>query len=562
MSYKIVPFNAPGLSGFPLRLLTALAELPGFGAIIATKFFADIGLKQFRRTDARGLGWSVHPVFEHEMGDICREMDAGGVDLARADSIEPPSRLPFETAGDFTAAYLTGLTSPLKVGHQVVAWHMECEARPPALRAIVAMDAEDVLKQARISAARYEAGTPLGPLDGVPVAVKDEMDQAPYPTSVGSRVRVARPALADAEIVARLRKAGAILIGKANMHELGLGVTGINPHWGAVRNPYDPARMTGGSSSGPAAAVAAGYCPIALGADAGGSIRIPAAFCGVFGLKPTFGRLSERGVAPLCMTMAHVGPIAACVRDLAIAYALMAGRDPADPNTGHQPAPTLAALDSSLAGRRIGVYKPWFEDAAPSVVQACSGMLDAFADAGVEIVEIDLPGLNLLRTVHLITIASEILASQWDADGRRRVYSHDLRLNFALSRYLTGRDYVHAQRLRADLCQHFYQTLTQVDAIATPTIGLTAPQIPQQALTTGLADISLTDNIMRFITAANVTGLPAVTFPAGYDELGLPIGCQLIGRAWTEDVLLRFAAAGERLVRWRNPAIHRRLLPQ
>ena len=560
MPYTIVPFKALALSGFPLRVMTALSELPGIGAAIAAKFFSDIGVNQLRATDARGLGWAAHPVFSQARTSVTEDSEAVA-DSAAACRLPRAEQLPFETAADFIDAYNTGRTTPLKVALEVIAWHQACEIREPALRAIIAMNAEDVVKQGRISAARYELESPLGPMDGVPVVVKDEMDLVPYPTTVGSRLDGVLPAKADAEIVARLRRAGALLIGKANMHELGLGVTGINPHLGTARNPYNPLRMTGGSSSGPAAAVAAGYCPIGLGADAGGSIRIPSAFCGVFGLKPTFGRLSERGVAPLCMSMGHVGPIASSARDLALAYAVIAGRDPGDPNTHHQPAPTLAALDQPIAGLRLGIYRPWFEDATPAVLRSCKMMLDALAKAGAEIVEIEIPDLHLLRTIHLVTIASEILASQWDAEGRRRAFNCDLRMNFALSRYLSGRDYVHAQRLRADVCQHFYSALASVDAIVTPTVGVTAPEIPVKSLTTGLADISLTDRIMRFITAANLTGLPAVTFPAGYDEYGLPIGFQAIGRAWEEDLLLRIAAEGERAVLWRHPPIHRHLLP-
>jgi Asp-tRNA(Asn)/Glu-tRNA(Gln) amidotransferase A subunit family amidase len=158
----------------------------------------------------------------------------------------------------------------------------------------------------------------LGPLDGVPIAVKDELDQVPYATTAGTRFLGREPASSDATVVARLRSAGALLVGKTNMHEVGLGITGVNPHHGTSRNPYDPARITGGSSSGSAAAVAAGLCPIAVSADAGGSIRIPAALCGVVGLKPTFGRMSERGAAALCWSLAHIGVIGASSADVAL----------------------------------------------------------------------------------------------------------------------------------------------------------------------------------------------------------------------------------------------------
>lgn len=198
----------------------------------------------------------------------------------------------------------------------------------------------------------------------------------------------------DAEPVARLRRAGALLIGKANMHEIGMGVTGLNPHHGPARNPYLPNRATGGSSSGSAAAVAAGLCPIAVGADGGGSIRIPASLCGVVGLKPTFSRVSEHGAAPLCWSLAHVGPIAVSARDAALALSVMAGADPKDPHTLGQPPLDFAELErGDLSGLRIGVYWPWFEDAEADVVRLGKQLLETLVEAGAELREIEIGDL-------------------------------------------------------------------------------------------------------------------------------------------------------------------------
>ena len=195
----------------------------------------------------------------------------------------------FSSAWDYAAAYRSGAISPEEVAQKLLAAILSSNAANPPLRAMINVKPEEVLRMARESGERYENESPLGPLDGVPVAVKDEIDMLPYPTTVGTSFLGKSPAAEDATVVRRMRLAGALLIGKANMHEIGIGVTGMNPHHGTARNPYNPAHYTGGSSSGPAAAVASGLCPIAIGADGGGSIRIPSSFCGVVGLKSTFG---------------------------------------------------------------------------------------------------------------------------------------------------------------------------------------------------------------------------------------------------------------------------------
>ena len=216
----------------------------------------------------------------------------------------------FRTVRDYARAYRDGTITPEEVARRVLDAIAASDAGERPLRAFIASDREDVLGQARAAAARIRAGRPLSLLDGVPVAVKDEVDQTPYPTTVGTTFLGRGPCAEDATSVARLRVAGALLIGKANMHEIGINPNGANAHYGPARNPYDPARDSGGSSSGPAVAVAAGLCPVSLGADGGGSIRIPASLCGMVGLKPTFGRISEHGAAPLDWSVAHLGPSA------------------------------------------------------------------------------------------------------------------------------------------------------------------------------------------------------------------------------------------------------------
>lgn len=564
MAYDLQSVKAPRVAGPMFRVVARLCESPLTGPLLGRKLLRDLGVGKLRASPpAETLpigppGLLAGP----ERVVVDGPATAGAADpLAAAAALaRPPAGFPLETAADFTAAYQAGTSDPLRVAEAILAAVAASEAHDPPLRLLIAQDAADLRAQAAAAADRWRKGAPLGPLDGVPVAVKDELDQRPYPTTVGTSF-LRTPAAEDAAVVARLRRAGALLLGKTNMHEIGLGVSGLNPHHGPARNPYDPGRMTGGSSSGPAAAVAAGLCPIAVGADGGGSIRIPAGLCGVVGLKGTFGRFSEHGAFPLCWSLAHVGPLAASVRDLALAYAVMAGPDEADPNTLAQPPLTLpAAAEGSLAGVRLGVYRPWFEHAEPGVVATCDALVDELRRAGATVVSIEIPELELLRIVHVVTIVSEMLSSLSRHAEHRREHGPETRVNLALARFLTSNDYVSAQRHRVRLCAHFDRVLREVDAIVTPATGRAAPPIRPDAARTGESDLGLTMEIMRFAPPANVTGLPAVSLPAGYDPEGLPVGLQVMGRPWEEHVLLRIAAVAEQQVTRRSPRFHRRLL--
>jgi len=339
-------------------------------------------------------------------------------------------------------------------------------------------------------------------------------------------------------------------------------VTGLNPHHGTPRNPYDPGHYTGGSSSGPAAAVAAGLCPVAIGADGGGSIRIPSSFCGLVGLKATFGRVSEFGAAPLAWSVAHLGPLAATAADAALAYAVIAGPDSKDPHSLHQPAPTLEGWDDlDLSDLTLGVYWPWFRHASADTVSACEALLKEFERMGAKVHEVAIPDLEAARVAHTITIAAEMSAALAHTYAEHH-HEHglDVRLNLALAREFTARDYIKCQRVRTGMIRNFNRALEQVDVIITPTTALPAPAIPQGALPDGESDLSTLVEIMRFTTPANMTGQPAISFPAGYNDAGLPIGMQAMGRAWQEQTLLRLALAAGQVVERRGPQVHYEML--
>lgn len=559
MSYDLKPMKAPRLAGKMLRGLVVMIENPATGALLADKLLRDAGVAALRIIETHGGPAVRLPVFQH--GQPVAACDGPSVDLAAVATAAarhaPPSDgfVP-ETAADFVSAYRAGSKTPSAVAERALEIIGASDRLDPPMRALIAYGRDDLQQQAAASTERYRKGESLGPLDGVPVAVKDELDQVPYPTTVGTSFLGRQAATTDAAVVARLRAQGALLIGKANMHEIGMGVTGLNPHHGTARNPYDPARATGGSSSGSAASVGMGLCPIAVGADGGGSIRMPAALCGQVGLKATFGRISEHGAAELCWSVAHVGPIAATVRDCAIAYAVMAGPDRNDPNSLLQPAPSFA-LSDDVRGVKLGIYRPWFEDADPGVVSQCKAALEQLVTAGAELVDITIPELEVMRVAHLITIVTEMTAAHQQHYRRHRTdYGLDVRLNLMLGRRLQGYDYVHAQRHRARVWNHFAKALSACDAIVTPSTACTAPLLPTDALDSGESNLDVAGQIMRFATAANLTGLPAITVPVGYDAGGLPIGLQFMGRAWEEHRLFGFAAAVEARIRRRPPRVH------
>lgn len=545
VTYDLKSVKMPYLSGFALRLFTELMESP-LRSLLLPKLLRDAGIAALReqRFDEPP---TLHPLhFTHEPAEVTACVPE--IELPGPPALAQPG-FHFATVHDYARTYREGSISSVEVAERV-------------LRAIIAVNREDVLRQAEAATQRIRRGEALSIFDGVPVAVKDEMDMVPYPTTVGTAFLGKVSAAEDATVVARMRAAGALLIGKANMHEIGIGVTGQNPHHGTPRNPYDPAHYTGGSSSGPAAAVAAGLCPVALGADGGGSIRVPAAFCGVVGLKATFGRVSELGAAPLDWSVAHLGPLAATATDTALAYSIIAGPDGRDPISLHQPAPTLGGWDNlDLRGLTLGVYAPWFRHATADMVSTCEALVQAFVSMGATVREVTIPDLEAARVAHVITIASEMAQAlaHYHADHHRE-YSLDVRMNLALARAFTARDYIQAQRVRTRMMVHFAHVLRDVDAIITPATGLPAPVIPPTAFPDGDSDLTTLAEIMRFVTPANLTGLPAIAFPAGYTETGLPVGMQAIGRPWQEPTLLRLALAAEQAVERRAPQMFYDLL--
>ncbi len=550
--YDLKSVKMPRLVGGVLKIFLAAMENKVTGPLLYPKLLSDAGL-----TSLKKLSVDEVPTFYNHWDKPKKAAPA--VDMGKWITTKRAQKkgFSFPSARDYAEAYRKGRTNPEEVAQLLLKLIEESNNSDPALNAIIKIDHDNFISQARASARRWKKGKPTSIFDGVPLAVKDEVDMIPYGTSFGTSLMGQTAALGDATVVKRMRDAGALLMGKANMNEIGIGVTGLNIHYGAARNPYNPENSTGGSSSGCGAAVAAGLCPSSIGADGGGSIRIPASFCGLVGLKATFGRISGNNSKSLCWSVAHNGPIAASAEDAALLYAFLAGPDLKDPHTLHQPAVSLDRFDNfNLKNLKIGIYRPWFEHADAEMVKSCNSLVKSFEKMGALVKEISIPELEPARVAFIVTIVTEMCEALSELfPAQRKAFGPDVRTNLALVNRFTSADYLKAQRIRTRTVNHFIKAFDDVDVIVTPATGCPAPALPVDALENGESDLTTLMEIMRFSTAANFTGLPAISFPAGYTAKGLPIGMQVIGRAWEEHTLLRLAHAAEQVVKLKKPKL-------
>ena len=419
-------------------------------------------------------------------------------------------------------------------------------AREPELNAFITVTGDDARRRARAADGR-------GALAGAPIALKDLFDVAGVPTTGGSKIFATNVPAVDGEIARRLFGAGGIDIGKTNLHEWAFGVTTDNPHFGPTRNPWALDRIPGGSSGGNGAALSAGLCFGAIGSDTGGSIRIPASLCGIVGLKPTYGRVSLRGAIPLAWSLDHPGPMARTVRDTAVLLQIIAGYDPRDPVSVDVPVDDyLADIEGGVRGSRIGVVRGRFferlnanEQPANDVAAAVREATAVLAAEGARVEDIELPRTDELRETQRVIIGTEAFAYHRDRIGANRTaYGADVAQRIDVGAKNTGGEYAAARRTRDELRRTYGDTLGAWDAIVLPTTPITAP------LREGQDAVAAAAALTAYTSPFNLTGLPAISVPCGFDANGLPIGLQLVSAPWAEARLLRVARAYERATSW------------
>jgi aspartyl-tRNA(Asn)/glutamyl-tRNA(Gln) amidotransferase subunit A len=384
---------------------------------------------------------------------------------------------------------------------------------------------------------------------GIPLGIKDLFDVAGVRTTAGSKFFAGTIPNEDAEIVLKLKLAGAVLLGKTNTHEIALGVTGVNPHFGAVRNPWDVNRISGGSSSGSAAALAAGMCLAALGTDTGGSIRIPAALCGVVGLKPTCGRVSTRGVIPLSWNLDHVGPLTRTVRDAALMLGVLAGFDSHDPASVDIPVDDYSTrLEDGVQDWRVALASgDYVEESQPDVLSAVNEAAQVFKQSGANVEKVDMDWLedlakanSLMTQADAATVHCQRLAEHPDWFGE------DVRQRLQTGAAFTSTDYILARRTQAEGRRRFEMFFQKYDLLLLPTVPVTAPPIE------GTQAVEAARQLTRFTAPFNLAGLPALSLLCGFTESGLPIGLQVVAKYWGEAKVLQAGFAYEQATEWHD----------
>jgi aspartyl-tRNA(Asn)/glutamyl-tRNA(Gln) amidotransferase subunit A len=467
------------------------------------------------------------------------------------------AHLPVERLAPLVAR---GKISPVELV-EIVAGRIE--RLNPALNALLTVTLDSARREARRAHAAIRGGRRRGPLHGIPISLKDNIWTRGVTTTAGSKILAGFVPGEDATVVRRLRRAGAIVVGKTNLHEFAYGVTSENPHYGAVRNPWDTRRMVGGSSGGSAASLAAGIGWGSIGSDTGGSVRIPPSLCGVVGLKPTFGRVSCHGVVPLSVSLDHVGPMATSVTGAAWLLSAIAGRDARDPYTAGTPA-ALADYGRRLRPRLARVRLGWprnhfFDNLDPEVLSAVEAAGRQFERLGAKIEKLTLPDAG-----DWVAEAAEIAFAEarhyHESAGyfpaRAADYGEDVRRLLERGGDIPAATFLrNMDRMRAARAQ-WNEAIASVDAILAPATPIAAPLLGQKTARAGGSEETVRSALLRTCRPANFTGAPAIVLPCGFTRGGLPIGLQLIGALWAEERLLQIAFAYEQATAWheRHPA--------
>ena len=423
----------------------------------------------------------------------------------------------------------------------------------PALNAFITVTSDLALRQARQAEKEIGKGRYRGALHGIPLSIKDLFYTEGIRTTAGSKILRNFVPTENATVVNRMRAAGTILLGKTNLHEFAFGATNVNPHYGPVHNPWDLDRISGGSSGGSAAAVSAGLCLASLGTDTGGSIRLPAAACGIVGLKPTFGLVPTQGVIPLSFTLDHVGPLCRCVEDTALVLGAIAGLDAAGLSSSRRSGKKVFSFSvKGIRGLRVGVPQNYFFDRLQREVrQQVLAAHTTLERMGAEIQEVKLEGIQETVDLAADIIFPEALTFHWKWLRKRPGdYGEDLRTRMQSRSSQTAVTYLQALQKRRQYAESFKKVMESVHVLAVPTITIVAPRIGEQEVKIGRSIENVRVALLRLTFPGNLAGLPAISLPCGFSPEKLPIGLQLIGRPFDEATLLRVALAFEQFTPW------------
>lgn len=420
----------------------------------------------------------------------------------------------------------------------------------PKLNAFITVTKEEAARSALEADEAAARGGSLGCLHGVPLTLKDLLWTRGVRTTSGSKIFSDFIPSSDATVVAKLRAAGAIFLGKTNLHEFAYGISSVNPHYGPVHNPWDTERIAGGSSGGSAAALAAGIGYGSIGTDTGGSIRIPSALCGTVGLKPTYGRVSRFGVTPLAWTLDHVGPMTRTVADAAVLYEVTAGYDTRDPTTGRRAVEKVSEHLAELpSGLKMGLAREVFlEDIDPEVNALFQRAAESLRRMGIEPVEVSIPEVRhqfVCRNV--ISFAEATSYHEPNLRERPADYGDNTLELLRLGLTIRATEYLAAQRARRRIVEAFRKAFHSIDILVCPSSPAPAPRIGETSLSNGE---ELRAGLLRLTSPFNTVGFPAISLPCGYTRSGLPVSLQIVARPFEESVLLKVAHAYENAHSW------------
>ncbi len=440
--------------------------------------------------------------------------------------------------------------SPVELTEAALA---EADRLQPKLNSFITLLHDQAMAQARESERALSQGIYRGPLHGIPIGLKDNLATAGITTTVGSKVLENHVPEVDAEVVVRCRNAGAIFIGKENLEEFAAGATSNNPHYGAVHNPWRLDHIPGGSSGGGGANVASGITFASLGTDLGGSVRLPGTFCGVVGLKQTYGRVSQRGLMVTSFNGDHIGPMTRSVADSALMLQVLAGNDSLDPSTVPVPVPDYSAfLGKGLKGLKMGVPSNHYFDLLDGEVEsAVRRSISALEELGASLHEVSLPAMEYIGAMRISAMADGVVTHEQYLKNNREAYGPDVLYRTIPGQFVLGKDYSKSLKVQRLIQEEYLRVLNQVDFLVTPTAPISAPQIDATHVTIQGDEHKVrgpgSGFISRNTSPLNAVGLPAVSVPCGVNQMGLPIGVQFIAAPFGEGLLFQIADSYEKV---------------